>query len=182
VSVPSASLSSVFFPDCFLKVDSIQRLVARALNCPAAKNVRISRSFVLGQSIVRCRLTRVSVPGRTHRDRAGVASRAKSAASGRSHLRIGLQLGESRTGRSRPGGQGKDDHCHRTSSLDNPERALHVSFHCSAFALRGSGLISNGRRYFIKEGRVTESGTHDELRARKGDYHEYCLLQALSGS
>ena len=37
-------------------------------------------------------------------------------------------------------------------------------------------------RYFIKEGRVSEEGTHDELRARKGDYYEYCMLQALGAS
>jgi ATP-binding cassette subfamily B (MDR/TAP) protein 1 len=35
-------------------------------------------------------------------------------------------------------------------------------------------------RYFIKEGRVSESGTHDELLARRGDYYEFVQLQALS--
>jgi ATP-binding cassette, subfamily B (MDR/TAP), member 1 len=36
------------------------------------------------------------------------------------------------------------------------------------------------RRYFIKEGRVSEAGTHDELLSLKGDYYEYVQLQALS--
>ena len=35
-------------------------------------------------------------------------------------------------------------------------------------------------RYFIKDGAVSESGTHDELLALKGGYYEYVQLQALS--
>jgi len=35
-------------------------------------------------------------------------------------------------------------------------------------------------RYFIKEGRVSEAGTHDELLSLKGGYYEYVQLQALS--
>lgn len=35
-------------------------------------------------------------------------------------------------------------------------------------------------RYFIKEGRVSEFGTHDQLLGKKGDYYEYVQLQALS--
>jgi hypothetical protein len=34
--------------------------------------------------------------------------------------------------------------------------------------------------YFIKEGRVFESGTHDELTAKRGAYYEYTQLQQLS--
>jgi len=34
--------------------------------------------------------------------------------------------------------------------------------------------------YFIKEGRVSESGTHDHLIAKRGDYYEYVQLQGLS--
>jgi ATP-binding cassette subfamily B (MDR/TAP) protein 1 len=34
--------------------------------------------------------------------------------------------------------------------------------------------------YFLKEGRVSEYGTHDQLIAKKGDYYEYVQLQALS--
>ena len=33
--------------------------------------------------------------------------------------------------------------------------------------------------YFIKEGAVSEYGTHDELIARRGGYYEYVQLQAL---
>ena len=33
--------------------------------------------------------------------------------------------------------------------------------------------------YFIKNGRVHEAGTHDELLALKGDYYEYVQLQLL---
>ena len=35
-------------------------------------------------------------------------------------------------------------------------------------------------RYFIKEGRVSEVGAHDELLALRGGYYEYVQLQALS--
>ena len=35
-------------------------------------------------------------------------------------------------------------------------------------------------RYFIKEGRVSEAGTHDQLIALRGGYYEYVQLQALS--
>ena len=35
-------------------------------------------------------------------------------------------------------------------------------------------------RYFIKEGTVSEVGTHDELLALQGDYYAYVELQALS--
>ncbi|KAI6024287.1 P-loop containing nucleoside triphosphate hydrolase protein [Pisolithus marmoratus] len=33
--------------------------------------------------------------------------------------------------------------------------------------------------YFIKDGRVSEAGTHDELLALRGDYYEYAQLQVL---
>ena len=35
-------------------------------------------------------------------------------------------------------------------------------------------------RYFIKEGKVSEYGTHDQLIARRGDYYDYVQLQVLS--
>ena len=38
------------------------------------------------------------------------------------------------------------------------------------------------RRYFIKDGQISESGTHDELIALRGGYYEYVQLQALSKS
>ena len=34
--------------------------------------------------------------------------------------------------------------------------------------------------YFIKEGCISEAGTHDELLSLHGDYYEYVQLQALS--
>ena len=34
-------------------------------------------------------------------------------------------------------------------------------------------------RYFVKDGAVSESGTHDELLSLKGDYYDYVQLQAL---
>ena len=42
------------------------------------------------------------------------------------------------------------------------------------------GLTASLHSYFIKEGTVSESGTHDELIARHGDYYEYVQLQALN--
>ena len=34
--------------------------------------------------------------------------------------------------------------------------------------------------YFIKEGKVSEYGTHDQLLAQRGDYYEFVQLQLLS--
>jgi hypothetical protein len=36
-------------------------------------------------------------------------------------------------------------------------------------------------RYFIKDGKVSESGTHEQLLALRGGYYEYTALQNLSG-
>lgn len=49
-----------------------------------------------------------------------------------------------------------------------------------AIAHRLSTIQNADKIYFIKEGRVSESGTHDQLIAKKGDYFEYTQLQALS--
>jgi len=49
-----------------------------------------------------------------------------------------------------------------------------------AIAHRLSTIQNADRIYFIKEGKVSESGTHDQLLARRGDYYEYVQLQALS--
>ncbi|KAG2071588.1 P-loop containing nucleoside triphosphate hydrolase protein, partial [Suillus decipiens] len=43
-----------------------------------------------------------------------------------------------------------------------------------------STIQNADRIYFIKEGRVSESGTHDELLVQKGDHYEFVQLQALS--
>jgi len=49
------------------------------------------------------------------------------------------------------------------------------------YILFGSVLITLYiHSYFIKEGTVSESGTHDELIARRGDYYQYVQLQVLN--
>ncbi|KAG1878637.1 P-loop containing nucleoside triphosphate hydrolase protein [Suillus tomentosus] len=49
-----------------------------------------------------------------------------------------------------------------------------------AIAHRLSTIQNADCIHFIKEGRVSESGTHDELLAQRGDYYEFVQLQALS--
>ena len=46
--------------------------------------------------------------------------------------------------------------------------------------LRVCRLLTRLPSYFIKEGKVSESGTHDELLLKGGDYYEFVQLQALS--
>ncbi|KAK2465352.1 hypothetical protein APHAL10511_002706 [Amanita phalloides] len=49
-----------------------------------------------------------------------------------------------------------------------------------AIAHRLSTIQNANCIYFIKEGRVSEHGTHDQLLSKRGDYYEYVQLQALS--
>ncbi|KAI4527252.1 ste6-like protein [Schizophyllum commune Loenen D] len=75
-----------------------------------------------------------------------------------------------------------------TSALDsNSEKVVQAALDEAAkgrttlaIAHRLSTIQNADRIYFIKEGRVSEAGTHDQLIARKGDYYEYVQLQALS--
>ncbi|EIW81035.1 ste6-like protein [Coniophora puteana RWD-64-598 SS2] len=75
-----------------------------------------------------------------------------------------------------------------TSALDsNSEKVVQEALDQAA---RGRTTIAIAHRlstiqnadciYFIKEGRVSEAGTHDELLSMRGDYYEYVQLQALS--
>jgi len=49
-----------------------------------------------------------------------------------------------------------------------------------AIAHRLSTIQNADCIYFIKEGQVSEQGTHDQLLSKRGGYYEYVQLQALS--
>lgn len=40
--------------------------------------------------------------------------------------------------------------------------------------------VCRARSYFIQDGAVLESGSHDELLAQRGAYYEFVQLQTLS--
>ncbi len=83
------------------------------------------------------------------------------------------------TDRPGPSGKRQNDNRHRTSIINNSECRPYVSAEDMFLRLV---YISNDLldRYFIKDGRVSESGTHDQLIGRMGDYYEYVQLQALN--
>jgi ATP-binding cassette subfamily B (MDR/TAP) protein 1 len=75
-----------------------------------------------------------------------------------------------------------------TSALDsNSEKVVQEALDRAA---RGRTTIAIAHRlstiqnadciYFIKDGKVAEQGSHDQLLHRKGDYYEYVQLQLLS--
>ncbi|KZT18619.1 P-loop containing nucleoside triphosphate hydrolase protein [Neolentinus lepideus HHB14362 ss-1] len=75
-----------------------------------------------------------------------------------------------------------------TSALDsNSEKVVQQALDQAAkgrttiaIAHRLSTIQNADCIYFIKDGRVAEAGTHDELLSMKGAYYEYVQLQALS--
>lgn len=75
-----------------------------------------------------------------------------------------------------------------TSALDsNSEKVVQTALDQAAkgrttlaIAHRLSTIQNADKIYFIKEGAVSEVGTHDQLLAKRGDYYEYVQLQALS--
>ncbi|KAI0252877.1 P-loop containing nucleoside triphosphate hydrolase protein [Lactifluus subvellereus] len=75
-----------------------------------------------------------------------------------------------------------------TSALDsNSEKVVQAALDEAAkgrttiaIAHRLSTIQNADCIYFIKDGVVSESGTHDELFARGGDYYEYVQLQGLN--
>ncbi|KAF5338963.1 hypothetical protein D9611_008823 [Ephemerocybe angulata] len=75
-----------------------------------------------------------------------------------------------------------------TSALDsNSEKVVQAALDQAAkgrttiaIAHRLSTIQNADTIYFIKEGSVSESGTHDQLIAKRGDYFEYVQLQALT--
>ncbi|OBZ71083.1 Leptomycin B resistance protein pmd1 [Grifola frondosa] len=75
-----------------------------------------------------------------------------------------------------------------TSALDsNSEKVVQEALDQAAkgrttiaIAHRLSTIQNADRIYFIKDGAVSESGTHDQLLSLKGGYYEFVQLQALS--
>ncbi len=72
-----------------------------------------------------------------------------------------------------------------TSALDNESEYQFQQALTPLLGTRTSIIIAHrlstirnvDRIFFIKEGVVVESGTHDELIAQKGEYYKFCMLQ-----
>jgi ATP-binding cassette, subfamily B (MDR/TAP), member 1 len=75
-----------------------------------------------------------------------------------------------------------------TSALDsNSEKVVQAALDQAAkgrttiaIAHRLSTIQNADTIYFIKEGRVSEQGTHEELLEARRDYYDYVQLQALN--
>ena len=63
---------------------------------------------------------------------------------------------------------------HRLSTIQNADKMSDISF------LKVDLITNFSLSYFIKDGQVSESGTHDELLALRGGYFEYVQLQTLT--
>jgi hypothetical protein len=94
----------------------------------------------------------------------------------------GFELGESCASRFGPSSERQDDDCHCASVVNHPECRPNVGrVYIIARVLEHALLTPHSlHSYFIKEGKVSESGTHDHLLAKRGDYYEFVQLQALS--
>ena len=93
----------------------------------------------------------------------------------------GFELRESCAGRFGPSSEGQDDrHC--ASFINHPECRPNVSRIYTVARVVEHALLTPDslHSYFIKEGKVSESGTHDQLLAKRGDYYEFVQFQALS--
>ncbi|KAI6016806.1 P-loop containing nucleoside triphosphate hydrolase protein [Pisolithus microcarpus] len=63
---------------------------------------------------------------------------------------------------------------HRLSTIQNAD-CMYVSL----FVFPSKNIDLFPCSYFIKDGRVSEAGTHDELLTLRGDYYEHVQLQVL---
>lgn len=75
-----------------------------------------------------------------------------------------------------------------TSALDNESELLVQQALDNLLKTRTAIIIAHrlntiknaNKILFIKEGKITESGTHDELLSLKGDYFRYYSLQNIN--